>query len=68
MELDFHSTMVNYQSVIRMDSTAVILPIIVEIQLVTVHVIIALITKARLLEFIQDLNKRFSTLFPQIGF
>ena len=69
MALTFHFTMVKYLSVIRMESsTAVILPVIVEKQVMTVNVIIALITKARLLKFIQDLNKRFGTLFPQISF
>ena len=68
MELDFHSTTVNYLSVIQMEiSTAVILPlptdqpVIVEIQLISAIVTIALITKARLLEFIQDLNRRLGT-------
>ena len=53
--------MVNYLSVIQMDCTAVITPVIVEIRHQTALVTIALITKARLLEFIHDLNKRFGT-------
>ena len=61
VELNFHSTMVKYQSVIRLEiSPAVILKVFVENKLMTVNVIIALITEARLLEFNQNFNKRFN--------
>ena len=53
--LTFHFTTVNYLSVNRMEkTTVVILPAIVEKQLKTADVIIALITEARLLDLIQD--------------
>ena len=61
--------MVKYQSVIRLEiSPAVILKVFVEDKLMTVNVIIALITEARLLEFNQNFNKRFNTLLPKIRF
>ena len=69
VELNFHSTMVKYQNVIRLEiSPAVILKVFVENKLMTVNVIIALITEARLLEFNQNFNKRFNTLLPKIRF